>query len=83
MAQATATKPVTCFWNCGDTNPEHTHYSVLIRDAKTNKLLGRLTPNGTAVNRKFYATIFSKARAEEIAAEINQDGEFTAKAIKF
>lgn len=59
------------------------HYTVIIRDAKTGKLLGRLCPDGTATNRVIYAAMFSKEQAEEIAAEINAGDEFTAKVRKF
>ena len=57
-------------------------YAVLCRDLN-GKLLGRLTPDGGAVNRKLFAAMFTKEQAEEIAKEINDAGEFTAKAIKF
>lgn len=83
MSNATATEieTSTCFW-CKDENPEHIHYAVLCRD-KDGKLLGRLGSDGYAVKRNIFALILGKARAEEIAAEINEAGEFTAKAIKF
>lgn len=81
MAQATNTN--TCGWNCGDTTENHHHYAVLARDAATGKLLGRLTPDGCTTTRNLYAAILSKAKAEAIAKEITERGEFTAKAIKF
>ena len=59
------------------------HYTVIVRDAKTGKLLGRLCPDGTATNRVIFAAMLPKDVAEEIAAEINADGEFTAKVRKF
>lgn len=71
-----------CGWNCGDETEGHKHYAVVCRD-KSGKLLGRLTPEGTATNRKLFASILSKARAEEIAAKINADGEFAAKVVLF
>ena len=58
-------------------------YAIVCRDAKTNQLLGRLTPEGHITNRNIYAMMLPKKRAEEIAEEINQDGEFIAKVIKF
>lgn len=58
-------------------------YAIVCRDAKTNQLLGRLTPEGHTTNRNIYAMMLPKQRAEEIAEEINQDGEFIAKVIKF
>ena len=62
--------------------PENPH-TVIVRDAKNGKLLGRLCPDGTTTNRVVYAAMFSKERAEQIAAEINTGDEFTAKARKF
>lgn len=59
-----------------------TVYAVLVRDAN-GKLLGRLAPDGTAVKRNIYAAMLPKDRAERVAAEINEGGEFQAKAIKF
>lgn len=58
-------------------------YTVIVRDAKTGKLLGRLCPDGTATNRVIYAAMLPKDVAEEIAAEINAGDEFTAKVRKF
>ena len=71
-----------CGWNCGDEKPGHKHYCVLIRE--NGKLLGRLCPDGTAVNRKLYAAILSHKRASEIAQEINDNPPFsgiTAKVV--
>ena len=59
------------------------HYTVIVRDAKTGKLLGRLCPDGTATNRVIYAAMLGKNQAEEIAADINAGGEFTATVRKF
>ena len=59
------------------------HYTVIVRDAKNGKLLGRLCPDGTATNRVIYAAMLSKNQAEEIAADINAGGEFTATVRKF
>ena len=59
------------------------HYTVIVRDAKNGKLLGRLCPDGTATNRVIYAAMLGKNQAEEIAADINAGGEFTAKVRKF
>lgn len=67
----------TCGWRCGDPAPEHKHFTVIVRD-ESNKLLGRVTPDGYATNRKLFAAVLSKARAEEIASEINAGGTFTA-----
>ena len=58
-------------------------YTIIIRDAKSNKLLGRLTPEGTATNRVLFAAMFDKDQADEIAADINSGDEFTAKVTKF
>lgn len=58
-------------------------YTIIVRDAKNNKLLGRLTPEGTATNRVLFAAMFDKDQADEIAADINSGGEFTAKVKKF
>lgn len=70
-----------CFWGCGDHSTGHKHYSVLVREG--GKLLGRLTPKGTATNRKIYAAVMSYGRATQIAHEINEGGVFTAKVIPF
>lgn len=59
------------------------HYTVIVRDAKTGKLLGRLCPDGTATNRVIYAAMLGKKQAEEIAADINAGDEFTATVRKF
>lgn len=65
-------------------NPQQQqHYTVIVRDAKTKKLLGRLCPDGTATNRVIYAAMLGKSQAEEIAAEINAGDEFTATVRKF
>lgn len=69
-----------CGW-CEDQEEGHTHYAVLVRE--NGKLLGRLTPEGGATNRNIFAAILSKARAEEVAKDINAEGQFEAKAIKF
>ena len=53
-------------------------YTVIVRDAKTGKLLGRLCTDGTATKRVIYAAMIPKELAEEIAAEINAGDEFTA-----
>lgn len=70
-----------CFWGCGDHSTGHKHYSVLVRE--DGRLLGRLTPDGTATNRKIYAAVMSYGRAMLIAHEINEGGVFTAKVIPF
>lgn len=59
------------------------HYTVIVRDAKNGKLLGRLCPDGTATNRVIYAAMLGKEQADQIAAEINAGDEFTAKVRKF
>ena len=58
-----------------------TTYAVLIRE--NGKLLGRLTPEGTATNRNIFAAMLTKEQADEIVEEINSAGTFTAKTIKF
>lgn len=78
----TETTTTACGWRCGDEAPDHKHYAVLVRELN-GKLLGRLTPDGTATNRNIYASVFSKARAEDISQQINAAGDFKAKAVKF
>lgn len=58
-------------------------YTVIVRDAKNGKLIGRLCPDGTATNRVIYAAMFPKEVAEEITADINAGDEFTATVRKF
>ena len=70
-----------CGWRCGDETPDHKHYAVSVRE--NGKLLGRLTPDGTATNRNVFAAIMGHARAEKIAGEINESGTFTARVIPF
>lgn len=74
---------VTCGWKCGDPTPEHKHFAVLVRE--NGVLLGRLTPDGTATNRRIFACLFSQARAAKVAQEINDDtsNAFAAKVIPF
>lgn len=72
----------TCGWRCGDTTPDHQHYTVIIRD-KSGKLVGRLCPDGTATNRVIYAAILSRATADQVAQQINARGEFAAKVAPF
>ena len=77
------TETTPCVW-CGDTTPGHKHYAVLIRE--NGKTLGRLTPDGHAVNRKLFAHVFGKARATEVAEEINTQPPYpgiTAHVIRF
>lgn len=59
-----------------------THYAVLVRE-KDGKLLGRLTPDGTAVNRRIFAAMFTKEQADRVSEEINEEGSYQAKVIKF
>lgn len=59
------------------------YYTVIVRDAKNGKLLGRLCPDGTATNRVIYAAMLGKDQADQIAAEINAGDEFTATVRKF
>lgn len=63
-------------------NPQK-DYTVIVRDAKTGKLIGRLCPDGTATNRVIFAAILDKEHAEQIAAEINAGDEFTATVRRF
>lgn len=69
-----------CFW-CRDTTPNHRHYTVLCY--KNGKCVGRLGADGYAVTRKIFALVLNRERADEIAAEINADGQFTAKVRPF
>jgi len=71
---------LSCGW-CEDPTYDHQHYAVLVREHR--KLLGRLTPSGTCTQRKIHAAILSKARATEIAASINSEGNFVATVIPF
>lgn len=75
------TQTFTCHWKCGDDAPDHKHFAISVRE--NGKLLGRLTPDGGATKRNMFACIFSKARAEKIAQEINDEGAFSAKVIPF
>ena len=70
-----------CAWRCGDTATEHEHFAVSIRE--NGRLLGRLAPDGTATKRNLFALVLSKAAADDIASQINERGEFTAKVIPF
>lgn len=72
----------TCGWRCGDPTPGHTHWAVVVRET-SGKLLGRLTPEGTTTNRNLFAWVMSRAKAEQVAESINNNGEFVAKAIRF
>jgi hypothetical protein len=74
------TDPKACYF-CGDTTPDHKHYTVLCYE--NGKCLGRLGSDGCTTTRKIRAVIFGKQRAEQVAAEINADGEFTAKVRPF
>ena len=71
-----------CGWKCGDDTPDHKHYAVVVREL-SGKLLGRLTPRGGAAHNKIYASILSKERADYIAADINNQGQFRAHVIPF
>ena len=59
---------------------------------QAGKHIGRLAPNGEAVNRKLFAAMLTRERAVEIADEINAGigledditpGTITARAAKF
>lgn len=75
------TNTQACFWRCGDSAPDHEHYTVIVRE--NGKLLGRLCPDGTTTNRKVHAALLSLATADRIASEINDAGTFTARVAKF
>jgi len=82
MTETTAPdQRATCPWSCGDTTPRHSHFTVIVREG--GRLLGRLCPDGTATTRKIHAAILSRAKADEIAAAINDRGEFTAHVAPF
>lgn len=66
---------------CGDTAPKHRHYTVLCYE--DGRCLGRLGADGYTVNRKVFAVVFRKERAEQVATEINSEGTFTAKVKPF
>ena len=74
MSESTLNETSLCGWSCGDSEPEHKHFTVIVRENGT--LLGRLTPEGYTTNRRIYAAVLSKARAEQIASEINSDPPF-------
>lgn len=72
-----------CTW-CEDTREGHAHYAVL--GYEDGKLLGRLAPDGSTTRRNIHALVLSKARAESIATEINEDASLptvTAKVVRF
>ena len=75
----------TCFWKCGDTAPDHEHYTVIVRE--NGKLLGRLAPGGRTTTLNINASLLSKATAMRIAGEINGDNDagadLSAKVAKF
>ena len=48
--------------------------TVIVREK--GALLGRLTPEGYTTNRRIYAAVLSKARAEQITSEINANPPF-------
>lgn len=47
------------------------------------KWLGRLTPEGTATRKTIYAGMFTRDKAEAVAADINAEGSFRAKVKPF
>lgn len=59
-----------------------THYAVLVRE-KDGTLLGRLTPKGYTTKRRIHAAMLTKEQADRVSEEINEEGSFLAKAIKF
>lgn len=71
----------TCGWRCGDVSEGHEHWSVVVRE--NGKLLGRLTPSGTANRLKIYAWVMSRETAERVSSEINAAGEYSATVVKF
>ena len=83
MSTATAAEERTCFF-CQDSTPNHKHYTVMCYEG--GKCVGRLAPDGYAVNRKLFAAMLTRDRAEQIAAEINEttaETGFSAKAKRF
>lgn len=76
--QATETR--VCFF-CRDTEPNHRHYTVMVYE--NGRCLGRLDPSGYTTNRKVFAWILGRQRADEVAAEINAAGELSAKVKPF
>lgn len=68
----------SCGWNCGDIEPGHKHYTVIVRE--NGRLLGRLCPDGTTTRVKIHAAILSRAKADKIAERINA-GETTVPGI--
>lgn len=79
MSTATAAEERTCFF-CQDSTPNHKHYTVMCYE--NGKCVGRLAPDGYAVDRKVFAAILRKGRAEQIAAEINETTETTGFSAK-
>lgn len=84
--QTTTSTPYVCGWRCGDDNPEHVHYAVLIREH--GALLGRIAPDGSTAHNRVHASVLSLATATKITADINSgtgnliDG-LSAKVIRF
>lgn len=81
----TITATNKCFF-CNDTEPNHTHYTVLIYE--NGKCLGRLGSNWGVVRLKTQAVLFGKNRAGEVAEMVNMDyndgkHSYTAKVRKF
>lgn len=56
---------MTCKWECGDTEPEHNHYRVLVFRDKA--LLGGLTSDDEVTHDLRFAMVMSKAYAEVLA----------------
>lgn len=76
----TITKLNTCFF-CGSEQPDHHHYTVLCYEGE--RCLGRLSSDGHTTRRRIHAVMLGKDRANEIAAEINAEGVFSAKVKRF
>jgi len=68
-----------CPWRCGDATPDHQHFRILVRE--DGKLLGGLTPDGTANRLVIHQAFFSRDRADFIAADINAAGRFSATVV--
>lgn len=80
-------EPKPCGWRCGDTEPDHKHYRIIVRE--DGKLLGGLTPDGTTARNRVHQSIVSRATADRVVADINAGrnrgedatGVLTAKAV--
>jgi hypothetical protein len=60
---------------------QHPHYYVSV--SENGKWLGNLTPEGRSSRLKVYTMVLGEERAKAIASDINAEGKFKAKAVKW